>query len=293
MPTAPYTSDTPIDRGCVTELRFGSGRALDLSQPVVMGVLNVTPDSFSDGGLYLCAEDAHRRTLEIIEEGAKIVDIGGESSRPGAEQISESEELRRVIPVVERLRSSSDIIISVDTTKSSVARAALNSGADMINDISAGLMDDDMLPLVAKRSAGYVLMHMQGTPPDMQRRPEYADVVTEVYDFLAMRIQVCRRSGISRERLVIDPGIGFGKSLEHNLALLNKFERFVGLDCPMMIGASRKSFVGKLSGTSDRLGGSLASALEAVRRGANIVRAHDVAQTVQAVRVQRAIRLSN
>ncbi|MCH7877714.1 MAG: dihydropteroate synthase [candidate division Zixibacteria bacterium] len=258
-----------------------------------MGVLNVTPDSFSDGGLYLCAEDAHRRTLEIIEEGAKIVDIGGESSRPGAEQISESEELRRVIPVVERLRSSSDIIISVDTTKSSVARAALNSGADMINDISAGLMDDDMLPLVAKRSAGYVLMHMQGTPPDMQRRPEYADVVTEVYDFLAMRIQVCRRSGISRERLVIDPGIGFGKSLEHNLALLNKFERFVGLDCPMMIGASRKSFVGKLSGTSDRLGGSLASALEAVRRGANIVRAHDVAQTVQAVRVQRAIRLSN
>ncbi len=288
-------SETLLIKARAGKLRFGPGRELDLSVPLVMGVLNVTPDSFSDGGIYLSAEAAHARALEMIAEGAALIDIGGESSRPGAEPVSEAEELSRVLPVIERLRSESDIIISVDTTKSSVARAALDSGADMINDISAGLGNEDMIPLVAAQAAGYVLMHMKGTPQTMQARPEYIDVVGEVCDFLGRRLQVCREAGIDPERLVVDPGIGFGKTLKHNLALLNHFERFIELDCPVMIGASRKSFVSKLSGgaTADRLGGSLASALEAVRRGAKIVRAHDVAQTVQALRVQQAIRTSN
>lgn len=288
-------SETLVIKARADKLRFGSRRELDLAEPLVMGVLNVTPDSFSDGGIYLSADAAHTRALEMIAEGAALIDIGGESSRPGAEPVSEAEELGRVIPVVERLRSESDIIISVDTTKSSVARTALESGADMINDISAGLNDEEMIPLVAARGAGYVLMHMKGTPQTMQARPEYTDVVGEVCDFLGQRLQVCREAGIAPDRLVVDPGIGFGKTLKHNLALLNHFERFVELDCLLMIGASRKSFVSALSGgaAADRLGGSLASALEAVRRGAKIVRAHDVAQTVQALRVQQAIRMSN
>ncbi|MFQ5606676.1 MAG: dihydropteroate synthase [Candidatus Zixiibacteriota bacterium] len=280
-------------RASASALRLKGGRELDLSRPIVMGVVNVTPDSFSDGGQRFSTASAVTGARKLEAEGAVIIDIGGESSRPGAAPVTADEELRRIAPVVKRLRAESDIVISVDTTKSEVASAALYAGADMINDISAGLVSPDMIPLVAESGAGYVLMHMQGRPQTMQDDPTYTDVVSEVREFLAGRVRVCLAAGMEPRSIALDPGIGFGKTARHNLELIGHFDRFSDMGYPLMIGTSRKSFVGgfsRISAPPDRrLGGSLASALEAVRRGARIVRAHDVRETVQALAIYGAV----
>lgn len=258
-----------------------------------MGILNVTPDSFSDGGRSATVDGAVARALRMIEDGAAIIDIGGESTRPGAETVALEEELRRVIPVVTALRARTDALISVDTYKARVAEAALDAGADMINDISAGRFDSAMTPLIADRECAFIMMHMQGTPRDMQRAPAYADVVTDVRDFFVERLAASDADGIDRARLVIDPGIGFGKTLAHNLALLCHVGDLTALGAPVLIGASRKSFISNIydrdSAPDQRLGGSLAAALMAVNGGARIIRAHDVRETVEALAVWRAL----
>jgi dihydropteroate synthase len=263
---------------------------LDLSdgRPRVMGILNVTPDSFSDGGKFLDPQAAVAHALAMSEAGADIIDIGGESSRPGSAPVPLDEELRRVVPVVEQLahyalRITPSPLLSVDTTKSEVARRALEAGAHIINDISAGRFDAAMLPFASRAGAGVVLMHMQGTPQTMQQAPHYDDVAGEVAAFLRERIAVARAAGIGLEQIAVDPGIGFGKTVEHNVELLARLNALCGLDRPLLIGVSRKSFLG--AKVTDRLPGSLAAAIWAVQHGANIVRVHDVAETVAALRV--------
>lgn len=281
----------------IEALALPNQRALDLSQPVVMGIVNVTPDSFSDGGKAETTELAIKQAQMMIDSGAQIIDIGGESTRPGADLVSEADELARVLPVVQALRKQSSVAISVDTYKSAVAKHALDSGADIINDISAGRMDEKMVPLIAETDAAFVMMHMQGTPQTMQVDPQYADVVTEVAGFLKERLDYCASAGINSERLVIDPGIGFGKTLEHNLALLDGITTLTALGAPVLIGASRKSFIGRLEGEpaapDQRLGGSIAAALAALAQGARILRVHDVRETVQALKVFSAISASS
>ena len=248
-----------------------------------MGILNVTPDSFSDGGLFVDSGKAVARGLKMAEEGADIIDVGGESTRPGALLVSVDEEIRRVVPVIKELRRQSKISISIDTMKSQVAARVLEAGATMINDVSAGCFDPEMIPLTAKSQAAICLMHMQGEPRTMQNNPHYNDVVTEVKNFLAGRIVACLQAGIAREKIIIDPGIGFGKSVEDNVRLIQNLGRFKELGCPILIGTSRKSFIGRLTGAAvqDRLPGSLATLAIAVQNGANIVRVHDVAATKQ------------
>jgi dihydropteroate synthase len=262
-------------------------------RPLVMGVVNVTPDSFSDGGaLY---PDGHPDAAiafgrRLIAEGADILDIGGESTRPGAAPVDEAEEIRRVVPVVEAL-SELDVPISIDTSKAKVAEAALRAGAVIVNDVS-GAIDPELLGLVADADAGYVLMHTRGTPQEMAQLASYDDVVAEVYEHLATGLQRCEQAGIAADRVVVDPGLGFAKTAEHNLALLACLRQLRGLGRPVMVGASRKSFLGALLGTddpADRLEASLACAASAVGGGAAIVRAHDVKETVRAVRVAAAI----
>ncbi len=269
-------------------------RTLDFTRPLIMGILNVTPDSFSDGGGFATLNSAVAHATQMIADGADIIDIGGESSRPGAQPVSLVEELQRVIPVVQALRTGSKICISVDTTKAEVARQALAAGADMINDISAGRFDTDMLSVVAEAKRWYCVMHMQGTPQDMQISPTYSNVVSEVYEFLSARIDACVNAGIARSKIIIDPGIGFGKRLEDNLDLLSRLEHFRALACPLLIGVSRKKFIESLSGGAvppkERLAGSLSAALVALTKGANIVRVHDVRETAQAIAVYAAIR---
>ena len=272
-----------------------NGTLTTSKRPLVVGVLNVTPDSFSDGGVHF-AGDAHPaeaiaagRALAVA--GADLVDVGGESTRPGAEPVGVDEELARVVPVVEGL-AGDGVAVSVDTTKAVVARAAVEAGASMVNDVSAGTMDEALLPTVAELGVPYVLMHMLGTPRTMQADPRYEDVVGEVYDFLAAQLAQLDALGVARERVVVDPGIGFGKRLEHNLALLRRLREFTSLGRPILIGASRKSFVGQLTGTedpTDRLEGSLAAAALAVASGARVLRVHDVAATARAVAVAHAI----
>lgn len=262
-------------------------RELDLSRPAVMGVLNVTPDSFSDGGDYLDAGDAVDRALAMAAEGADIIDIGGESTRPGAEPVGETAELDRVLPVIEALRRRTQALISIDTVKPGVMRAACAAGADLINDVRA-LRADGALEAAAETGAAVCLMHMQGEPRTMQRNPHYDDVVVEVRAFLAERIAACEAAGIPRERLAVDPGFGFGKALEHNLALLRRLPELAELDAPLLVGVSRKSMFAKLLGdvpARARVPASLAAAAIAVARGARLVRAHDVAATRQAVDV--------
>ncbi len=264
---------------------------LDLHQPVVMGVLNVTPDSFADGGVYFDPGRALERGLAMVEEGAAILDVGGESTRPGADSIGVDEELRRVIPVIERLACEVDVPISIDTSKPAVMQAAVAAGAGLINDINA-LRAEGALDAAAATNAGVCLMHMLGEPRTMQVDPRYGDVVADVSGFLAARLRACRERGIEAERLAIDPGIGFGKRLEHNLALLASLQDIAALGRPILIGVSRKSMLGALTGraTADRLYGGLALAALAVHGGASIVRTHDVAPTVDAVRVAAALR---
>ncbi len=245
----------------------------------------MTPDSFSDGGQFA---DVTRAVARARAMGADIVDVGGESTRPGATPVCEAEEIRRVVPVVERLAG---LLVSVDTTKAAVAEAALRAGARIVNDISALRFDARMAEVVREHRAGVVLMHMQGTPATMQARPQYTEVVREVRDFLAERIEFAVAQGIGRDQIAIDPGIGFGKTVEHNLELLARLEELTGLGCPVLVGASRKSFLGKITGRepADRLAGSVAVATWAVARGARIVRAHDVAETRDAVRVVESL----
>ncbi len=258
---------------------------------IVMGVVNTTPDSFSDGGQFLDADRAVAQALRLAAEGADIIDIGGESTRPGAEPVAEEEEIRRVIPVIERLARASDVAISIDTVKARVAQLALQAGAKIVNDISALQADEEMAATVAQAGAGVILMHRRGTPQTMQANTNYDDLVAEVREALAQAIARAEDAGCDPRRIMIDPGIGFGKSLEGNLDLIRSIKTFASLGKPVLIGASRKSFVGRITGAEapDRLGGSLAAAVAAVLNGAAAVRAHDVKETRQAVDV--AIRL--
>lgn len=255
----------------------------------VMGVVNVTPDSFSDGGLFLEPEAAIAQGEQLAREGAAILDVGGESSRPGAAEVGVEEELARTQPVVSDLAALGHEV-SIDTTKVEVARAALDAGASIVNDITA-LANPDMAALCAERDAGVVLMHMQGTPRTMQESPTYDDVVDDVRAFLAERVQAAVAAGVSEERIWVDPGIGFGKTLEHNLELLRRLGELRDLGRPLVVGTSRKSFIGKLDGSQagDRLGGTIASSVLAIAQGAEVLRVHDVAEVVQAAAVARAI----
>jgi dihydropteroate synthase len=256
-----------------------------------MGVLNVTPDSFSDGNLHYSLDRAIDRGLQIQEEGADILDIGGESSRPSAVAVDENEEIRRVVPVIEHLAPRLKIPISIDTCKAEVARRALAAGAALVNDISALTASPDMVDVVREGSASVILMHMQNDPRGMQIAPHYDNVTDEVIGFLAERIQFAESGGICSDRIIIDPGIGFGKTLVHNLLLLKELDFFAKLRKPILIGVSRKSFIGAIlsSPVHERLEGSIAAAIVAVIRGASMVRVHDVLATVRALRVADAI----
>ena len=258
---------------------------------LVMGIVNITPDSFFDGGRYLDAPAAVAHALQLVEQGAEIIDIGGESTRPGALPVSEAEELRRVMPVIEQLAGQVKVPISIDTVKAGVARAALAAGASIVNDVAANREDGALWPLVAEARAGYVCVHMQGTPQTMQVNPTYADVVREVGEFFSGRLRRLSDCGVGREQVILDPGIGFGKTAEHNLQLLGAVQSFARLPRPLLIGVSRKSFIGKLLGTelAARLPAALACACLAVGAGVQIIRAHDVAETVQALRMTEAI----
>jgi dihydropteroate synthase len=260
--------------------------------PRVMGILNLTPDSFSDGGSTTSTEAALVRASDLAADGANILDLGGESTRPGAEPVTLEEELLRVIPVVERIAPEVGCAISVDTSKAEVARRALAAGAAIINDVTALRGDPAMDEVAAEFEAGVVLMHMRGAPRTMQRNPRYADVVEDVHDFLAARVEWCERRGIPRARIAVDPGIGFGKTIEHNLQLLRNLERFANLGCALLIGTSRKGFLGTLTvrGVSDRMVGSVVSSLAACDRGARVVRVHDVAAMVDAIKVWTAVK---
>jgi len=258
---------------------------------VVMGVVNTTPDSFSDGGHFLDTDMATEHGLRLADEGAEIIDIGGESTRPGSEPVSATEELRRVVPVIERLAKRCGVVISIDTQKPAVARAALDAGASIVNDIAANRESPEMWQVVAEAKAGYICMHMQGTPQTMQAEPHYDDVLREVGDFFSERLARLAEQGVSGEQVALDPGIGFGKELKHNIKLLSGIHELIMNGRPLLIGASRKSFIGKLLGTpsNERLPASLACAACAAAKGAHVVRVHDVAETVQAVRMTEAL----
>jgi dihydropteroate synthase len=254
-----------------------------------MGVVNVTPDSFSDGGRYLDAQAAIAHGEELLRDGAEILDVGGESTRPGAEPVGEAEELRRVVPVVGELAREGTV--SIDTSKAAVAAAAIDAGATMLNDVTALRGDPEMAALCAERGVGVVLMHMPGDPRTMQDNPSYDDVVDDVKAFLAARVELAVAAGIAEESLWLDPGIGFGKTLEHNLELLRRLGELRALGRPLVIGASRKSFIGKVDGSAvdERIGGSIASAVLAAAEGADVLRVHDVAETAQALTVANAV----
>jgi len=266
-----------------------AGLAMD--RPHVMGVINVTPDSFSDGGDRFDHGRAVADGLAMLEAGATLLDVGGESTRPGAEPVPEDEELRRVLPTVRGL-AESGAPVSIDTRRARVMAEALEAGARVINDVTALAGDPDSIAVAAEEAVPVILMHMQGEPRTMQREPSYADAALDVYDWLAERVAACEAAGIPRARLAVDPGIGFGKTLEHNLQILDSLALFHGLGCPVVLGVSRKSFIGRLSGAEQpkqRVPGSLAAALAGLERGVQIVRVHDVAETVQAFEVWRAI----
>jgi len=268
-----------------------SGKILDLSQSQVMGILNVTPDSFSDGGSFNRFDDAVKQATQMAADGAAIIDIGGESTRPGAATVSIDEELHRVIPVIEALVKEIDVPISIDTSKPEVMTAAVEAGAGMINDVN-GLQAPGALEQAAVLNVPLCLMHMQGEPRTMQQAPTYDDVVEEVYAFLEQRIEACTAAGVARENIIVDPGFGFGKTLAHNLELLNRLARFRDLGVPVLAGISRKSMIGKITerDVGERLAGSLAAATLATWLGASIIRVHDVKETVDAVAIAMATR---
>ena len=274
-------------------LRLPHGATLSLASPVVMGILNVTPDSFSDGGKFSTHDLAIAQAERMIADGAMIIDVGGESTRPGASPVTPEEEQSRVIPVIRELAKRTGITISIDTYHSDTAERALDAGASIINDITALRGDTRMTAVAAKSGAPVILMHMLGTPQTMQQSPMYANVVAEVMEFLQDRIAFAVNAGIRPEQIVIDPGIGFGKRLEDNLALLRHLGDFAALGKALMIGVSRKSFIQKIDQTAiaptDRLGGTLAATIIALQQGARIIRAHDVRETVQAIKIRERI----
>jgi dihydropteroate synthase len=265
-------------------------KTIDLRQPVVMGVLNITPDSFSDGGRFASVADAVAGGLRMAADGAALIDVGGESTRPGAQPVSAADELRRVLPVIEGLRAATTAVISVDTSKPEVMRAAAAAGAGFINDVRA-LRVPGALQAAAASGCGICLMHMQGEPPTMQQAPHYTDVVGEVRAFLVARVAACRNAGIDAARLTVDPGFGFGKNLEHNLILLRHLADLAADGTPLLVGLSRKATVGTLTGRppAERVYGSVALAVLAALKGARIVRTHDVAATVDALKVTAAV----
>lgn len=266
---------------------------LDLSSRThVMGILNVTPDSFSDGGRYTDTEKALQHAREMIAAGADILDIGGESTRPGAQPVSDTEELARIIPIIERLAAETSVPLSVDTYKSAVARKALAAGASLVNDISGLRFSPDMAQVAADAGAGVVIMHIKGTPRDMQQNPVYDDVVTEVIAYLAEGIELAEKAGVDREKILVDPGIGFGKTLEHNITLLRRLDEFRVLGRPILLGTSRKKFIGailEIPVPEDRVDGTAATVALGIERGAQIVRVHDVARMKQVARMMDAV----
>lgn len=268
-----------------------AGRILKLDRPRVMGIVNVTPDSFSDGGAHDTLEAAVAHGLKLASEGADLLDIGGESTRPGAEAVPLDEELRRVVAVIERLAKETPLPISIDTSKPEVMRAAVQAGAGMINDVYA-LRREDALDTAAALGVPVVLMHMQGEPRSMQEAPDYDDVVGDVHRFLAERIFAAEMSGIAKKNIIVDPGFGFGKNMQHNLTLLAQLERFAELGVPVLAGLSRKRSIGEITGRdvpAERVSGSVAAHLIAAQRGAKILRVHDVAATVDALKVWNAV----
>ncbi len=270
-----------------------AGRIVDLSRHgMIMGVLNVTPDSFSDGGKFFAAEKAVEHGLKMAVDGAHIIDVGGESTRPGAEAIAAEEELRRAIPVIEKLRAKIDIFISIDTSKAAVARAAIEAGASIVNDVTGGRGDTEMMPLVAKSQAAFIIMHMQGNPKTMQLEPRYDDVVSEVADFFRQQYARALECNVDPMAIAFDPGIGFGKTLEHNLELIDNLGALRVDERPLVVGVSRKSFLAKLIGSSnmsDRLAPVVALTPLLRARGADVFRVHDVKENANALRVTEAI----
>ena len=260
------------------------GKSLDLTHPQIMGILNVTPDSFSDGGQFFGEDVALKQAKQMVADGATIVDVGGESTRPGATIVSIEREIERVIPVIEAIESEIDVVISIDTSKPEVMRAAIAAGAGLINDVQA-LRVNGALDAAFELEVPVCLMHAQGTPKTMQERPHYGDVVEEVINFLLERVEICEARGIKRDKLIVDPGFGFGKRARHNLRLMKYLEQIVHLDLPVLVGISRKSIIGELLNVpmEERLAGSLAMASLAVWKGAKLIRTHDVKETAQAV----------
>lgn len=280
----------PRDRLCAPRAPIAG---LNLDQPQIMGILNVTPDSFSDGGQNNAPDVAQSAARAMIDHGASLIDIGGESTRPGAVLVPDAEEIARTAPVIKALRDTSDIPISIDTRKTSVARAALQAGADIVNDVSGFTFDADLAPLCAHRATPVCVMHAQGDPATMQHNPTYDDVLLDVYDFLNSQITALEAMGIPRAQIIADPGIGFGKTQEHNLLLLQNISLFHGLGCAILLGASRKRFIGTVGFAPDaatRMPGSVAVGLAALAQGVQLLRVHDVAQTAQAVRLWNAVR---
>jgi dihydropteroate synthase len=270
---------------------IGSKKFNTGSIPLIMGILNTTPDSFFDGGRYDSYESAVEKAGKMIDKGADIIDIGGQSSRPGSKPVDSGEELKRTIPLIKYIHDNYNVLISIDTYRSKVAERAVSVGAHIINDISALTMDEGMAQVASKSGAAVVLMHMKGSPEDMQDDPQYGDVVDEVYEYLDRRTSYAVKSGISTDKIIIDPGIGFGKTLEHNLAILNKIREFGSMGFPILIGASRKSFIGKILDlpVEERLEGSLGASVWAAINGASILRVHDVAATARAVKIAHSI----
>jgi dihydropteroate synthase len=270
---------------------------LDFSkQTYIMGILNVTPDSFSDGGRYLRKEAAVEQALRMKEDGADIIDIGGESTRPGAEKVSEQGEIQRITPVIEGIAKKIDIPISVDTYKSSVAQAAVSAGASIINDISGLRFDNRMAKLVARHQVPVVIMHIKGTPTNMQNNPSYKALIPEIMDYLAEGVDIARQAGVNDGMMIIDPGIGFGKTVAHNLEIIQRLDEFGVFEKPVMLGHSRKSFIGRLLGdlpAAERLEGTAAAAAIGIFNGANIIRVHDVKEMVRVARVADAIKRGN
>ena len=268
-------------------------RVVDLSRHgLIMGVLNVTPDSFSDGGKFFTVEKAVEHGLTMAAEGAQIIDVGGESTRPGAESVAVEEELRRVVPVIKKLRAKIDIVISIDTSKAQVARAAIGAGASIVNDVTGGRGDKEMMPFVAETKAAFIIMHTQGNPRTMQADPRYVDVVSEVADFFRQQYARALDCGIDPMAIAFDPGIGFGKTLEHNIEMLAQIKRIRMHERPLVVGVSRKSFLAKLTGSSemnDRLAPTVALTSLLRARGADVFRVHDVKENVNALRVMEAI----
>ncbi|WP_341871421.1 dihydropteroate synthase [Aeoliella straminimaris] len=253
--------------------------------PLWMGIVNVTPDSFSDGGEFFAASAAVAHSLDLVEQGADVLDIGGESTRPYADPVSADEEIRRVVPVIEQVARETSVPISIDTSKAAVARAAIDAGAEIINDISGLEGDPEMLPLAVETGVGVCAMHMQGTPQTMQDNPQYEDLVPEIYNYLLQRRDALLAAGIDRERICLDPGVGFGKSHEHNLKLMANCIEFHNLGCPLLVGHSRKAFLGKIVGdkSADRLPATVGAAVSLARQGVQVIRVHDVRPAREAV----------